>query len=405
MTCDRNALTRRQFVQRAGQAAMATAAVSTMASKAYNQPASDRKMRIGVVGGGFGAVFYWHTHPNSVVHAVSDLDPSRRDHLMRRYRCARSYESLEKMLHDPEIEAIAIFTGAPDHARHAIQAMEAGKHVIVAVPAAQTLEDCQRLREVKERTGRYYMLAETSWYRAHTMAAADLYKEGAFGELFYSECEYYHPRTVESIMNFWVRDGQRTWRWGMPPMFYPTHSTGFIIPVTGERLTEVSCLGFSSPTLGVYRKRDNVYDNPFSAQAGLFKTDRGHMSRCNVFFVDGVAHGERAQWFGTELAYYMPGSGGQPFRIQGDKAPDWESVPNFWERLPEPLRHDSGHGGSHTFLTHEFISALIEDREPAIDIYESLALTAPGLVAHESSLKGGEQLKIPCFDREKKQNG
>ncbi len=404
MTGDRNALTRRQFVQRAGQAAMATAAVSTMASKAYTRPASDRKVRIGVVGGGFGASFYWHTHPNSVVHAVSDLDPSRRDNLMRRYRCERSYDALEKMLLDPEIDAIAVFTGAPAHARHAIQAMEAGKHVIVACPAAHTLEDCERLREVKERTGRYYMLAETSWYRAHTIAAGELYKQGAFGELFYSECEYYHPRTVESIMNFWVRDGQRTWRWGMPPMFYPTHSTGFIIPVTGERLTEVSCLGFSGPTLGVYRNRDNVYDNPFSAQAGMFKTDRGHMSRCNVFFVDGVAHGERAQWFGTELAYYMPGSGGQPFRIQGDQAPDWETVPNFWERLPEELRHSSGHGGSHTFITHEFVSALVEDREPAIDLYESLALTAPGLVAHESSLKGGEQLKIPCFDREKKQD-
>ena len=97
----------------------------------------------------------------------------------------------------------------------------------------------------------------------------------------------------------------------------------------------------------------------------------------------------------------MPGSGGQPFRIQGKMAPQWKTVPKFWERLPKPLRHESGHGGSHPFLTHEFIAALIEKREPAVDVYEALAMTAPGIVAHQSSLQGGEQLKVPDFDRKK----
>ena len=67
--------------------------------------------------------------------------------------------------------------------------------------------------------------------------------------------------------------------------------------------------------------------------------------------------------------------------------------------LPKPMRHSSGHGGSHTFLTHEFIAALVEDREPAVDLYEALAMTVPGLVGHQSALKGGEQLKVPSFDK------
>jgi hypothetical protein len=63
------------------------------------------------------------------------------------------------------------------------------------------------------------------------------------------------------------------------------------------------------------------------------------------------------------------------------------------------MRHGSGHGGSHVFLTNEFVNALIEDREPAIDVYESLAMTVPGVVAHQSSRRDGEQLKVPRFDR------
>ncbi len=63
------------------------------------------------------------------------------------------------------------------------------------------------------------------------------------------------------------------------------------------------------------------------------------------------------------------------------------------------MRVKTGHGNSHTFLTHEFIAAIVEDREPAIDIYESLAMTVPGIIAHQSALKGGEQLPVPSFDR------
>ena len=74
--------------------------------------------------------------------------------------------------------------------------------------------------------------------------------------------------------------------------------------------------------------------------------------------------------------------------------------PQWWktDMLPEPLRHESGHHGSHTFLTHEFIDALVHDRKPKIDLCEALAYTVPGIIAHQSSLRGGERLKIPSFD-------
>jgi hypothetical protein len=63
------------------------------------------------------------------------------------------------------------------------------------------------------------------------------------------------------------------------------------------------------------------------------------------------------------------------------------------------MRHNSGHGGSAAFLSAEFINALVQEREPAIDVYESLAMTVPGIVAHQSALKNGEQLKVPQFEK------
>ncbi|MCL4694778.1 MAG: Gfo/Idh/MocA family oxidoreductase, partial [Candidatus Hydrogenedentes bacterium] len=96
---------------------------------------SDRKIRMGVVGGRFGCSFHWHQHPNCEVAAVSDLIPERRDRLMQTYQCDKTYESLEKLILDPDIDAVAVFTGAPDHPRHTVACMEAGKHVISACPA------------------------------------------------------------------------------------------------------------------------------------------------------------------------------------------------------------------------------------------------------------------------------
>ena len=67
--------------------------------------------------------------------------------------------------------------------------------------------------------------------------------------------------------------------------------------------------------------------------------------------------------------------------------------------LPAPMRHGSGHAGSHAFLAAEFVNAIPYDRGPAIDVCESLAMTVPGIVAHDSSLRDGEQLSVPSFDR------
>ena len=67
--------------------------------------------------------------------------------------------------------------------------------------------------------------------------------------------------------------------------------------------------------------------------------------------------------------------------------------------LPPELRLPSGHGGSHNFLVHEFVDSIAKARRPTIDIYEALAYTLPGLVAHQSALRGGERMKIPQYER------
>ena len=346
-----------------GSEPLAAAAPQALERPVWRQT-SDTKIRIGIVGGGFGSAFQWHLHPNCIVEAVSDLQPERRKHLMQVYKCAKSYESLEELVLDKDLDAVGVYTDAPSHGRHVVLAMNNGKHVISAVPAAFTLEDCAMIKETKQKTGLKYMMCETSYYRPEVIRARNLFRQGS--RLIYSEGQYYHN-------NVTALDSYGKWRRALPPMFYPTHSTAFYIGVTGKRLTQVMCFGWCGHG---EEWEKNQYNNPFVNESASFRTSENTTFRCNVFWKCN-AGGE------TGLAI-------------------WESEPKVQvpNSVPLPPGMQSGsHGGSHGPLANEFIMALVEDREPAVDVYEALALTAPGLVAHESALRSGELLAVPSFDK------
>ena len=399
--------TRRDFMKRSGFA-LAGTLLASRASIAVNT--APRKVRIGVVGGGFGCSFQWREHPDCVVQAVSDLREDRRKRLMNVYKCSKSYNSLEELVLARDIDAVAIFTDGPLHVQHTIEAMKNGKHVISAVPAAwATVEQAELLLDTVKKYGLTYMMAETSHYQQFTISARKFYRQGKFGALYYSEAEYQHAG-LEGLYFF---NGKRTWRYGVAPMHYPTHCTSQLISVTGERLTEAVCHGWGDddPIL-----KDNAYANPFWNESAMFRTNRGNAFRVNIWWKGAHRGCERAQWIGDKMSFFAPHPNGLgPVIVRSSeqmekddagflrKAPRFEQYkqPHWWQTdmLPEPLRHNSGHEGSHTFLTHEFVDALAHNRRPAIDIYESLAYTVPGIVAHESALKKGELLKVPQYKR------
>jgi predicted dehydrogenase len=79
------------------------------------------------------------------VAAVADLRENRRKHLSTVFACDNVYGEFHPMLKDPKVDAVAIFTGAPLHVPYCADVMNAGKHVISAVPSAISLEQCQTL--------------------------------------------------------------------------------------------------------------------------------------------------------------------------------------------------------------------------------------------------------------------
>lgn len=404
-TCTGTHSSRRNFLK---QGSLVLAGLPLIASGSLAVNTAPRKIRIGVVGGGFGCSFQWHEHPDCVVEAVSDLRPERCERLMKTYQCPKSYPSLEALVKDNKIDAVAVFTEGPNHVKHVIEVMKHGKHAISAVPASLGggVAEAERLLAAVKQYGLTYMMAETSYYQQSTISVRKFYDQGAFGNLFYAEAEYQH----DGLESLYVENGKRTWRYGLAPMHYPTHCTAFLTGVTGERLTEVTCHGWGNDSPFC---KDNAYDNPFWNESAMFKTNQGHGFRMNVWWKGAHRGTERAEWIGDNMSFYCghpnglgplivrSGAGLQEEDdagfVRNLPAREAYDQPEWWktDMLPEPLRHNSGHHGSHTFLTHEFIDALTHNRKPTVDIIEALAYTVPGIVAHESALRGGALLKIP----------
>lgn len=347
------------------------------------QPISDRKIKMGLVGYGvckFSTQFSLQNHPNVEIVAVSDLIPERCAELAQAAKCSKTYPSLEELVKDKDIEAVFVATDAPSHAKHCIEVLKHGKHVASAVPVSFDVESAERLLETVKKSGLIYTMFETSAYHDNCYAMRKIYNAGGFGEIIYSEGEYYHYG-VPHI------DSYKGWRIGAPPLYYPTHSTAYYICVTGGSFTEVSCQGRRSGEVVVPK---NSYNNEFGSEVALFRTSKGGSARMLCAWDIQGHYGEDGRNFGEKGSFIEKFSGTEETNAL---------VSQLKLKKPQlpPGVEPGGHGGSHGYLGNDFVEAILRNRRPLVDIIAAMNMTVPGIIAHQSALKGGELLKVPQY--------
>jgi UDP-N-acetyl-2-amino-2-deoxyglucuronate dehydrogenase len=111
------------------------------------------KLGFGIIG--CGMISGWHAEaisriPRARLVGVADNVAKLRNGLAVKYGVA-SYDSVEQMLADPDIQVVSICTPSGLHAPLAIRSAQAGKHVIVEKPMALNLQDADRMIDTCER--------------------------------------------------------------------------------------------------------------------------------------------------------------------------------------------------------------------------------------------------------------
>ena len=380
---------------------------------------------LGLVGlGQFGSAFapLFKAHPLVDRIALCDREPERiakfgdDPKFQDKLDPSDAYEDLDAICAS-DLDALVIITQPWLHAPQAIQAMEAGKHVYSAVPIMcvpdgdEILYWCDKVIRTCERTGMRYMLGETTVFRPEGVYCRRRAAEGAFGPFVYAEGDYVHPfdsgcdlrrvqasRLASKSGQEW-RERAQTYRdRGLKsgPMHYPTHSVSGPMNVMQAHAVKVSAMGMPPPEDEAFFR-----GSAFSNEVGLFRMSNGTLMRICEF------RNVRDKARETFRLYGRDGGFANREWITGEGRPEVTELTNedMCDALPEDVYAAfeeasvnsvySGHGGSHAYLVHEFVTSVAEDRQPMIHAWEAARYVAAGVMAHKSCLRDGEVLDVP----------
>ncbi len=144
---------------------------------------------------GVGVIGYGYWGPNLVrnfsevssarVVAVSDLRSDRLTHVQHRYPAVKITADYRELLADSTIDAVAIATPVSTHFELTMQALHAGKHVLVEKPLAGTVEQGERLLEEAARCRRMLMVDHTFVYTSAVRKIKELVDNEHLGQLYY----------------------------------------------------------------------------------------------------------------------------------------------------------------------------------------------------------------------------
>lgn len=370
----------------------------------------DKKINIAIIGLGFGAEFIpiYQRHPNANMYAICQRNAEKMNQIGDAFGIEKRYTDYDELLKDPDIDAVHINTPIPDHARQALKALHAGKHVACTVPMATSVEECRQIVEAVEETGLTYMMMETVVYAREFLFMKELYETGELGKLQFIKAS--HQQDMDGWPNYWP---------GLPPMHYATHCVGPVLGITRGEAEYVSCFGSGA----IREELHQHYNSPFAVETAHIKFRNSDIS-AHVYrslFDTARQYRESFEVYGSKKAVEWPLIEGRPLVVHTAKRPEPEipeekECPDYAHLLPEPIQRfttkgvydeddhqhlsftqGAGHGGSHPHLVHEFVSALTEGREPFPNARQSANITCVGILAHESALRGGEIIRLPEF--------
>jgi len=121
-----------------------------------------------------------------VVPHYASRDRAKADEYCKRYRGGGSYAEYTAAIDDPRIDAVVIAVPPRYHLELTLQALAAGKHVLVEKPAYLTMADYQTALEARDRAGRVILVGENDHYKPLAVCLRRLLAEGVIGELVFA---------------------------------------------------------------------------------------------------------------------------------------------------------------------------------------------------------------------------
>ncbi len=433
-----NSTTRRDLLRAAGASAFAAQLAKTQpAGKTPNKtmsgvPFETRDMiRMGLIGagqrGGITMLRQWVAVDNLRVTAVCD---NVKDKALAAQAVveragkntpavyANGEHDFENLVKRDDVDFVYIAAPWHVHVPAAVAAMEHGKHVLVEVPAATTIEDCWKLVDTSERTRKHCMIAENACFGDIQLMVLNMVRDGLFGNLLHGECAYDHD--LRSLLfsdkseGLWRRE-PHTERNGN---LYPTHGLGPVAHYMdinrGDRFDYL--VSMSSPQHGLdeYREAHIPKDSPKwkekyicgDVNTSLIKTANGltitlthDVTTPRPYSMVNSITGSKGLFRDYPPRIYLDGMKPEQYKTMDDFKDKYTHP--MWKAQRELAVKMSGgtHGGVDFLMISRLLDSMTKGLAPDIDVYDAAAWSAPGPLSEASVKQGSMPMKFPDFTR------
>lgn len=162
-------------------------------------PDSTNKINFGIIGCGRIAPKHAQavvSNPLGILNAVADIVPLRAHAIQEKYG-GLSFSDYHHLLENKQIDVINICTPSGLHAKMAIEALEAGKHVIVEKPMALTIEDSESMVQTAKKVKKKLCVALQNRYNPPIIELKQALDRGDFGALLLCNAtiRWYRPQS------------------------------------------------------------------------------------------------------------------------------------------------------------------------------------------------------------------
>ena len=172
-----------------------------MDTETYGGDVPHASVRVGVIGLGMGRdhVINYLQAPNCELVAVCDKDPNRLEALGNEFGIPTRYSSYEQMLDDDRIDAVSIVLPNFLHRRVAVEALQAGKHVLCEKPMALNAVEAAEMRDRAARSKRIFMMHFNFRFHHQSQWLYHRVQEGRLGDIYYVKTGWIRRRGIPGL--------------------------------------------------------------------------------------------------------------------------------------------------------------------------------------------------------------
>ena len=309
--------------------------------------------------------------PGAQLVAVADVRESRAERFAAQYQAA-AYTDYHALLARQDVDVVNICTPSGLHAQMAVEAMQAGKHVIVEKPIALTLHDADLMIGAARVYGLKLCVVLQNRYNRPMQDLKQVIESGMLGRLLLGNAtvRWYRPQEYyeDGWHGTWAMDGGALmnqsihhidalqWLLGRPESVF-AYSATLAHRMEAEDIG-VASIRFHGGTLGVVEGSTVTYPENLEGSVAVFG-ERGSLK------VGGTALNRKVLW-----------------KVAGELEHEKELLTR--EQVDPP----SVYGTSHRTVIADMIEAILVNRVPKTDGREAKKSLALVLAMYESARTG-----------------